>query len=91
MKYAKSKTPKRTAALFLALNWFLTDQYDIAHIQEYLAAAGEGPHYTQDEVEASLAKQYVGRFRTRRLRKKRADDLYWLQRSKTIDWSRFKN
>ncbi len=89
VKYTRTRTPKRIKALFLALNWYLTDKYDIEHMQEYIEEAGDGPHYSHEELMASLARGYVDRFNTKRLRKKHADDLYWLGRSKHIDWKRF--
>ena len=89
MKYMKTRTPERTNALFLALNWYLTDKHDTEHMQEYMEAAGDGPHYSHEDLMASLATRYVGRFNTKRLGKKHAQDLYWLEESKQIDWTRF--
>ena len=89
MKYKRTRTPQRTDALFLALDWYLTDLYDKKHAREYIQEAEDGPWYSQDELQASLARRYAGRFRKARLRKKHFEDLYWLERSKQIDWKRF--
>jgi hypothetical protein len=88
MKYRKARTQKRTDALFLALNWYLTDQGDIARIDEYIAQAESDVRYTIEEVQAHLAMRYVGRFRTIRLKKKHADDLYWLRQSQLMNTNR---
>ncbi len=59
-------------ALYLALNWHLTDLDDIARIPEWEAelASRDLVTYSSEEVEEHLAMSYAGRFQTKRLGKK---------------------
>ena len=82
MKYWKQQSPKRLSALYLALNWFLTDLENIRELSnpdaEWLKE--DSVSYSGEEVEECCARRYVDRYRTKRLRKKHADVLAALVR-----------
>jgi hypothetical protein len=84
VKYPKKQSAKRLGALYLALNDSLVSAGEIAAIRTYEADrdAGTLVTYTLEEVKEHIAMRYVGRFRTRRLRKKHRDTLLALQRAK---------
>ncbi len=84
MKYPKEQSAKRLAALYLALNESILSAEEIAVIRAYEADrdAGALVTYTAEEVEEHVAKRHVGRFRTKRLRKKQRDTCLGLQRAK---------
>ena len=70
--------------MYLALNWFLTDRDDELRMPELMQRLATGPqvYYSHEEVEEHIAQSYVGRLRTKRLRKKHADTHAAIDRSK---------
>jgi predicted transcriptional regulator len=72
MKHRRNQPVERRAALYRALNDRLDEADDIAAIEAYKAeeASGKLVTHSLEEVMALLRRSKVGRFRTKRLRKK---------------------
>ena len=72
MRHRRNQPVERRAALYRALNERLDEADDIAAIEAYKAeeASGKLVTYSSEVVSAMLRRRDVGRFRTKRLRKK---------------------
>jgi hypothetical protein len=72
VKHRRSQPVRKRAALYHALNERLDEADDIAAIEAYKAekASGKLVTHSLEEVWSMLRRRDVGRFRTKRLRKK---------------------